>query len=301
MLPFLRLEPPRAWCFDGTRMTQISQMPQTKNHERRGVRHADAVAIPGKRREAARYRAETASPSSCMRLVTLISSLAGLVLAGAVPSAASAQTIAGIVIDAASRLPLRQVDVHVLGDSGRYVADARTDTAGIFYAMMTTGGSYRLRFMLDSTTWFDSDTVRVASDGYVERQFVVRLPRAYFEFEVEKQVQQRSGAALLRYPPALRSANIEGTVLIQFVVDTTGVADMRTFKVLKASHADFVKAVRDALPRMTFYPAEIGGHKVKQMIQQPFDFRLSPAPLPSTDDHPTNPLFPSRRPQNPWP
>ncbi|HET7188758.1 MAG TPA: energy transducer TonB [Gemmatimonadaceae bacterium] len=221
-----------------------------------------------------------------MRLVTLISSLAGLVLAGAVPSTASAQTIAGIVIDAASRLPLRQVDVHVLGDSGRTVADARTDTLGIFYAMVLTGGVYRVRFVLDSTTWFDSDTVRVASDGYVERQFVVRLPRVYAELEVEKQVRVRSGSALPRYPAALRSLNIEGSVLAQFVVDTTGRAQMSTFKVLRASHGDFILAVREAVSRMSFYPAEIGHHKVRQMVQQPFDFRLSASPSPFTVDQP---------------
>ena len=221
-----------------------------------------------------------------MRLVTLISSLAGLVLVGAVPSTASAQTIAGIVIDAASRLPLRQVDVHVLGDSGRTVADARTDTLGIFYAMVLTGGVYRVRFVLDSTTWFDSDTVRVASDGYAERQFVVRLPRVYAELEVEKQVRVRSSSALPRYPAALRNLNIEGSVLAQFVVDTTGRAQMSTFKVLRASHGDFILAVREAVSRMSFYPAEIGQHKVRQMVQQPFDFRLSASPSPFTVDQP---------------
>lgn len=98
--------------------------------------------------------------------------------------------------------------------------------------------------------------------------------RPYFEFQVEKQATTVPGSPLPRYPEMLRSANVEGEVLAQFVVDTTGRADMSTFKVLKSSHELFTQAVRDVLPYMRFYPAEIGGRKVKQLTQQPFPFIL---------------------------
>jgi TonB family protein len=234
---------------------------------------------------------------SGMRLVPFIRSFLGVVLVLAVPSGAFAQTIGGLVIDGISRRPLRRIAVHVLGDSGRTVADAHTDTAGVFYALLVTGGAYRLRFALDSVTTFDSDTIRVPSDGYVERQFVVSLSRAYFEFEVQKQVETASGSATPRYPAALREANVEGGVLTQFVVDTTGRAELGTFKVLKATHEGFIQAVRDVLPKMRFYPAEIRGRKVRQMVQQPFEFRLSDAPF--TFERPAPPVFPSRPRQAP--
>jgi protein TonB len=73
----------------------------------------------------------------------------------------------------------------------------------------------------------------------------------------------------------LKSANVEGEVLAQFVVDTTGRADMSTFKVLKSTHDLFTQSVRTALQEMRFVPAEIGGRKVMQMVQQPFTFALS--------------------------
>jgi TonB family protein len=212
--------------------------------------------------------------SLAMRLAVVARSFLPALLLG-VPSKAIGQTIGGLVIDRTSRLPLRRITVQALGDSGRTMATTETDTAGVFYVSLSTGGAYRLRFALDSVTSFDSDTIRVPGDGYVERQFVVALPRAYFEFEVEKQVQAVSGSAHLRYPAALKRANIEGGVLAQFVVDTTGRVELRTFKVLRATHEDFVEAVRDVLPRLRFLPAEIGGRKVKQMVQQPFDFRLT--------------------------
>lgn len=99
--------------------------------------------------------------------------------------------------------------------------------------------------------------------------------QAYFDFQVEKQVAPAPGNPSPRYPDMLRSANVEGEVLIQFVVDTTGRVEMSSFKVLKSSHDLFTNAVRQALGGMRFYPAEIGGRRVKQLVQQPFNFTLT--------------------------
>src|SRR5690348_8104714 len=97
----------------------------------------------------------------------------------------------------------------------------------------------------------------------------------YFEFQVEKQVAATPGNSAPRYPDMLRSANVEGEVLAQFVVDTTGRAEMNTFKVLKSSHDLFTNSVKSALANMKFYPAEVGGRKVKQLVQMPFVFGLN--------------------------
>ncbi|HKO16053.1 MAG TPA: energy transducer TonB [Gemmatimonadaceae bacterium] len=97
----------------------------------------------------------------------------------------------------------------------------------------------------------------------------------YFEFQVEKQVAAMPGQAAPRYPDMLRSANVEGEVLAQFVVDTSGRAEMNTFKVLKSSHDLFTNSVKNALANMRFYPAEVGGRKVKQLVQMPFVFSLN--------------------------
>jgi protein TonB len=97
----------------------------------------------------------------------------------------------------------------------------------------------------------------------------------YFEFQVEKQVSPFPGNTAPRYPDMLRSANVEGEVLAQFVVDTTGRADMGTFKILKSTHDLFTNAVKASLPNMKFYPAEVGGKKVKQLVQMPFQFNLT--------------------------
>ncbi len=95
-----------------------------------------------------------------------------------------------------------------------------------------------------------------------------------FEFQVEKPVVPVPNSPQPRYPDILRSAGVEGEVMAQFVVDTTGRVEMNTFKVLKSSHDLFAAAVRNALPGMRFIPAEVGGRKVKQLVQQPFQFAI---------------------------
>ena len=99
--------------------------------------------------------------------------------------------------------------------------------------------------------------------------------QTFFEFQVEQAVTVAEGNPRPRFPDALRAANIEGEVLAQFVADTFGMADMRTFKVLKSSHDLFTNAVRTVLPTMKFNPALVGGKKVKQLVQMPFQFNLS--------------------------
>lgn len=106
-------------------------------------------------------------------------------------------------------------------------------------------------------------------------QLVANNDQPFFEFQVEKPVQALPGGSSPRYPDILRQAGVEGEVLAQFVVDTTGRAEMNSYKVLKTTHELFGNAVKQALPGMRFIPAEVGGRKVRQLVQQPFSFAIS--------------------------
>lgn len=97
----------------------------------------------------------------------------------------------------------------------------------------------------------------------------------FFEFQVEKPVVPAPGSPQPRYPEILRSAGVEGEVLAQFVVDTSGRVEMNSFKVLKSTHDMFIAAVRNALPNMRFIAAEVGGRHVKQLVQQPYVFAIT--------------------------
>jgi outer membrane biosynthesis protein TonB len=91
-------------------------------------------------------------------------------------------------------------------------------------------------------------------------------------FQVDKPAMGRDGNAIPGYPSLLESSHVEGSVLVQFVVDTLGHADMQSFKVLEASNDLFAQSVESALPKWRFYPAEARGRKVKQIVQLPLKF-----------------------------
>ena len=86
------------------------------------------------------------------------------------------------------------------------------------------------------------------------------------------------------YPDSLRRAGVEGSVTVQFVVDTMGHIEIPSFVLLESSHGRFTESVRAALPRMLFRPAELRGQKIKQLVQIPFVFRIQPSDTAGTGD-----------------
>jgi protein TonB len=91
---------------------------------------------------------------------------------------------------------------------------------------------------------------------------------------VEKAVVAIPGTATPRYPSMLQTAGVEGSVRAQFVVDTLGRVEQGSFRALDATHDLFTAAVRDALLRARFSPAEVGGRKVRQLVEQTFTFTI---------------------------
>jgi protein TonB len=63
-------------------------------------------------------------------------------------------------------------------------------------------------------------------------------------------------------------------VLAEFVIDSAGRPEMASFVAIESTHPLFTAAVRDALTRMRFAPAEVGGRKVRVRVRLPFEFRI---------------------------
>ena len=81
------------------------------------------------------------------------------------------------------------------------------------------------------------------------------------------------------YPDSLRRAGIGGEVDAEFTVDTMGHVDQAAgIKITNATNPLFEQAVRTALPKMTFTPAEVRGVRIKQLVQQPFTFAITKDP-----------------------
>jgi len=92
--------------------------------------------------------------------------------------------------------------------------------------------------------------------------------------QVERAVIALPGAPAPRFPEMLRAAGVEGRVLARFVVDSTGRMEPSSFRILESPHELFSASVRDALARTRFAPAEAGGRRVRQLVEQAFVFAI---------------------------
>jgi len=126
----------------------------------------------------------------------------------------------------------------------------------------------------------------VAPKGEKAKPVAATSADVLYEYQVDQPVRMAVGSATPQFPDILRQAGVEGEVLVSFVVDEMGRADAATFKVLRSTHDLFAAAVRKALPAMEFVPAEVGGKKVKQYVEQPFSFAIAGARGPGTSTAP---------------
>ena len=98
--------------------------------------------------------------------------------------------------------------------------------------------------------------------------------QTYFDFQVDQAVRIKAARTPV-YPDKLRANKVEGTVLVQFVVDERGNAQMNTFKVLKSTDNELTASVMRAVSATSYFPAEFQGRKVKQLVQAPYKFNPS--------------------------
>jgi hypothetical protein len=74
------------------------------------------------------------------------------------------------------------------------------------------------------------------------------------------------------YPETLLFTGVPGQVLAEFVVDTLGHVELDTFGVISSTNPKVTQAVQRALPDWAYAPAMLNGRRVRQLVQQPFNF-----------------------------
>lgn len=87
-------------------------------------------------------------------------------------------------------------------------------------------------------------------------------------------VQALRGVSQPRYPDVLRRSRVEGQVVAQYVVDTSGTVLPGSLRIARATDTLFAAAVRDALTGLRFSPATMNGRKVRQLVEQPIYFDM---------------------------
>lgn len=76
------------------------------------------------------------------------------------------------------------------------------------------------------------------------------------------------------YPELLRAGGIEGRVVAEFIVDSTGRVRPGSLVIVAATHEPFAASVRRTVPALRFTPARVQGRPVAQRVQVPFEFEI---------------------------
>lgn len=79
------------------------------------------------------------------------------------------------------------------------------------------------------------------------------------------------------YPELLRRAGIQGRVLLQAIVDTTGRLEPGSLKILKSPSSGFDVATKRWALEARFRPARLQGRAVRVLVNLPSDFSMSTA------------------------
>jgi TonB family protein len=117
---------------------------------------------------------------------------------------------------------------------------------------------------------------------------------SFYSPEGAKPASPLPGPPAPAYPASLARQRVEGEVLVQFVIDSSGGVLPGSLRFVRFTDSLFAAAVRAAVPAMRFVPPELNGRRIRQLVQQTvyFDIRGSvtnsarrPAPpaRPTTD------------------
>jgi TonB family protein len=105
--------------------------------------------------------------------------------------------------------------------------------------------------------------------------FVAPANGIYTADLVDRSVEPKRGNPKPRYPSQLADLGIEGTFVVRFVVDSTGIVPEDKIEFPATMHRLFMSAVRVALLKSRYTPAMAGGHVVPQEVIQEFRFQVN--------------------------
>ncbi len=102
---------------------------------------------------------------------------------------------------------------------------------------------------------------------------VTDLSQVFSEAVVDE-TPERLSCPVPQYPRMMQQANIEGNVLLQFVVETDGHVSRSTIEVLNSTHRAFEGPARDMIQKCLFRPGRVRASAVRVLVQMPIVFAL---------------------------
>ena len=111
-------------------------------------------------------------------------------------------------------------------------------------------------------------------EGGVSTGIVPTGNEVFMEAIVEEKPSVLSGPTL-QYPELLRTAGIQGRVMVQAIIDTSGRAEPPSVKVLQSANPGFDQPAKTFVVKALFRPARVHGRAVRVLINIPVDFRIT--------------------------
>jgi TonB family protein len=76
------------------------------------------------------------------------------------------------------------------------------------------------------------------------------------------------------YPPLLQQAGIEGRVMVQAIVDTTGRVEVNSARVMESANPGFDQPAKNVVLKSLYRPGRVYGRAVRVLVQIPIDFKI---------------------------
>jgi protein TonB len=97
--------------------------------------------------------------------------------------------------------------------------------------------------------------------------------KAFIEAAVDEKPERISNPPL-EYPDLLRQAGIEGTVIVEVIIDTTGNAEAGSLRIIQSTNKAFELNAREAVLKSRYRPGRVRGQAVRVLVQVPITFNI---------------------------
>ena len=97
---------------------------------------------------------------------------------------------------------------------------------------------------------------------------------AVLSVDVVQEKPERLAGPQPVYPPLLMQAGIEGTVMVQAVIDTMGRVEETSVKVTQSANPGFNESAKQTVLKSLFRPARVYGKAVRVLVQLPITYTL---------------------------
>lgn len=92
--------------------------------------------------------------------------------------------------------------------------------------------------------------------------------------DVVQEKPERLSGPQPQYPPLLQQAGIEGRVMVQAIVDTSGRIEPNSVRVVESANPGFDVPAKNAVLKSLFRPGRVYGRAVRVLVAIPIDFRI---------------------------